>query len=94
MLNAKFQNHRPTGSEEHFKGFCSLKPRRPFIQTFVPFPSSLALIGHAVAEMFEYFGHMHVYSPRAGADKPLGTKCFHEHKSSVPLHAHREFPPI
>ena len=23
-LNAKFQNHRPTGSEEHFKGFCSL----------------------------------------------------------------------
>ena len=55
------------------------------------FPS---LIGHAVAEMFEYFGHVHVYSPRAGADKPLGTKCFHEYKSSVPLHAHREFLPI
>ena len=53
----------------------------------------MALIGHAVAEMFEYFGHMHVYSPRAGADTPLGTKCFHGHKSSVPLHASSLFEP-
>ena len=89
MFNAKFQNHRPTGSEEHFKGFCSSIAMAAIYTIF-----RVALIGHAVAEMFEYFGHMHVYSPRAGADTPLGTKCFHGHKSSVPLHAHREFPPI
>ena len=30
MLHAKFQNHRPSGSEEEdFKGFCCLKPWRP-----------------------------------------------------------------
>ena len=35
--------------------------------------------------MFEYYGHIHVYSPGAGADNPLGPKYFHEHKSSVHL---------
>ena len=35
--------------------------------------------------MFLYFGHIHVYSPRAGADNPLGPKYFHEHKFSVHL---------
>ena len=35
--------------------------------------------------MFEYFGHIHVYSPGAGADNPLGPKYFHKHKSSVHL---------
>ena len=33
--------------------------------------------------MFEYFGHIHVYSPGAGADNPLGPKYFHKHKYSV-----------
>ena len=41
----------------------------------------------AVSEkkMFEYYGHIHVYSPGAGADNPLGPKYFHKHKSSVHL---------
>ena len=34
----------------------------------------MALIGQAVSEkMFEYYGHIHVYRPGAGADHPLGT---------------------
>ena len=42
--------------------------------------------GKAVLEkMFEYFGHIHVYSPGAGADNHLGPKYFHKHKSSVHL---------
>ena len=42
------------------------------------------LIGQAVLEKtFEYFGHIHVYSPGAGADNPL--TYYHKHKSSVHL---------
>ena len=39
----------------------------------------LALIGLAVSEkkMFEYYGHIHVYSPGAGADNPPAAKIFH-----------------
>ena len=36
-------------------------------------------------KMFEYYGHIHVYSPGAGADKPLGTNCFHKHKIFCPF---------
>ena len=36
-------------------------------------------------KMFDYFGHIHVYSPGAGADNPLGPNYFHKHKSSVHL---------
>ena len=41
----------------------------------------------AVSEkkMFEYYDHIHVYSPRAGADNPMSPKYFHKHKSSVHL---------
>ena len=47
---------------------------------------SFALIGQVVSEkMFEYYGHIHVHSPGAGADNRLGTNCFHKHKSSVHL---------
>ena len=35
--------------------------------------------------MFEYFGHIHVYNPGAGAGNPQGSKYFHKHKSSVHL---------
>ena len=47
----------------------------------------MALIGQVVSEkkLFEYYGHIHVYSPREGADNPLGRKYFHKHKSSVHL---------
>ena len=39
---------------------------------------NLALISHAVSEkkMFENNGHIHVYSPGAGADNHLGSKSF------------------
>ena len=74
------------------------------IMTFSTFPHSnkmttyvdLAVICQVVSEkkMFEYHGHIHVHSPKAGADKPLGTKCFHKHKSSVHLHTPSKFTPI
>ena len=47
---------------------------------------NLALIGHTVSEekRFEYYGNLHVYSPRmggggggeGGGDEPLGSSCF------------------
>ena len=45
------------------------------------------MIGLAVKEkkLFEYYGHIHVYSPRERADNPLGLKYFYKHKSSVHL---------
>ena len=38
-------------------------------------PKGLALIGQVVSEkkIVEYYGHIHVYSPGAGADNPLRT---------------------
>ena len=41
---------------------------------------NMALIGQAVSEkkMFENNGYVHVYSPRAGADNPLGSILFHK----------------
>ena len=49
----------------------------------------------AVSEkMFEYYGHIYVYSPGEGADNPLGTNSFQKLKSSVHLHAPRKFPRI
>ena len=46
-------------------------------------------------KVFENNGHMHVhvYSPGAGADNPLGYICFHNHNYSVNL-ALADFPPI
>ena len=39
---------------------------------------ALFLVGLAVSEkMFEYYGHIHVYSPGAGVDNPPGAKIFH-----------------
>ena len=35
--------------------------------------------------MFENNGHIHVYSPGAGADNPLGSKSFQKYKSSFNL---------
>ena len=36
-------------------------------------------------KMFQYHGNIHVYSPGAGADNPLGPKYFHKHQYSVSL---------
>ena len=43
------------------------------------------LIRQAVLEktMFEYFGHIHVYSPGLGTDIRLGLKYYHKLKYSV-----------
>ena len=88
MLHAKFQDHRTISSVgEDFRRFLSYMGMAatlvmwpgPIIYTFFP-PSqggskwNLALIGQAVSQekMFENNGHIHVYSPRAGADNPLG----------------------
>ena len=47
---------------------------------------NLALIGHVVSEkMFENNGHIHVYSPEAGAYNSLGQLIFQNLKSSVNL---------
>ena len=45
------------------------------------------LNGQAVSEkkIFEFYGHIHVYSPGERADNPLGPKYFHKHKSSIHL---------
>ena len=56
----------------------------------------LALIGLAVSEkkMFQYYGHIHVFSPGAGADNPLGPKYFLKHKFSVHLLISSKFSAI
>ena len=41
----------------------------------------------------EYYGHIHVYSPWAGTDNPLGAKGFHKHKYSVHLPIFCKFCP-
>ena len=41
----------------------------------------------SLREQFENNGHIHVYSPGAGADNPLGSKFFHKHNYSVNLAA-------
>ena len=48
----------------------------------------MALTGQAVSEkkLFEYYGHIHVYSPREGADNPLGQKYFHKHTCTSSVH--------
>ena len=43
--------------------------------------------------MFEYYSHIHVYSPGAGADNPLGPKCFCKHKYSIHLPMSCKFCP-
>ena len=40
-----------------------------------------ALIGQAVSVMFENNSHVHVYSPGAGTDSPLGSMLFFSSKN-------------
>ena len=60
-------------------------------QPFVPLPNgcskcSLTWIGQVVLEkMYGNNGHIHVYSPGAGADKPLESEVQYEHKHVVTL---------
>ena len=50
--------------------------------------------GLSEQKMFEYYGNIHVYSPGAGADKPLETNFFHKHTFSVHLPIPSKFSPI
>ena len=101
MLKSKFQGKLTSGSrEDALRRFLSLWAWQPGCscdQTiFIDFmlsskegsTSNLALIGHVVSEIkiFEYNGYVHVYSPLAGADKPLGSILFSKYyKCSVTL---------
>ena len=96
MLHAKFQNHRPSGSgEEDFLkvfaiyshgGHLGHVTLTIYINFYSLFLRMLHIkFGFDSEKMFEYYGHTHVNSPGAGADKPLGPKYFHNHKSSVHL---------
>ena len=54
--------------------------------SFRRFISNLALICQGVSEkIFEYYGNIHVDCPGVGADQPLGSNLFQNHKSSVHL---------
>ena len=108
MLHTKFQNHRPSGSEEEdFKTFllfiamAAILDLDHLYKLSFPLPKdapqkSLALIGLAVSEkkMFQYYGLIHVYSPGAEADNPLGPKYFLKRKSSVHLLISSKFSAI
>ena len=77
MLHAKFQDHRTSCSVEEdfdldhlYKNLFQLPKETPH--------QILHLICLAVSvEMFEIGGHIHVYSPRTGADNHLGSNSFH-----------------
>ena len=42
----------------------------------------------------ENCGHIHVFSPGAGEDNPLGSKLYHKHKSPVNLVICCKFKPL
>ena len=44
--------------------------------------------------MFENNGHINVYSPRAGADTPLGSKLFHKLNFTINLAISCKFVPL
>ena len=92
MLHAKFQDHRKSGSgEERFLKVFTIYGHGGHLghetwTIYINFRSTyskrlhfkFALIGQAVSEkMFENNGNVHVYSPGAGADNPLGS-FFHK----------------
>ena len=98
MLHAKFQNHRLSGSgEEDFKNVFAIYSHGGhlghvtltiYTNFHCPFLMMLHIkFGFDWPSGFrgEYYDHIHVYSPGAGADNPLGTKFFHKHKYSVHL---------
>ena len=47
-----------------------------------------------LSDFREDYGHIHVYSPGAGVDNPLGPKYFLKHKSSVHLLISSKFSAI
>ena len=57
-----------------------------YLLTYLLYQICRALIGQAVSEkkIFEYYGDIHLYCPRVGADRPIGS-IFKNHISSVHL---------
>ena len=83
MLHAKFQNQRPSASVIYSHGdHVSHVTLTIFTIFHCPFLMmlhiNLALIGEAVSEkkLFEYYGHIHVYSLEAVVDNPLGINFY------------------
>ena len=90
MLYAKFQDHRTSGSGEDFlkKNYhiwawqpswsCDLDH---LYKLSIPLPEEAPHeIWHLLAfqrRCLKSNGHTHVYSPRAGADNPLGSNFVH-----------------
>ena len=72
-----------------YTNFHSLFLRMLHIKFGFDWPS-----GFREEDDFEYYGHIHVYSPGAGADNPLGPKYFHKHKFSVYLLISSQFSAI
>ena len=90
MLHAKFQNNRPSGSEEEdfLKNFaiytcCSLGGHLGHVTTIyinfhflflrmlhIKFGFDWLIKQFLRKNLFEYYGHLHVYSSGAGADNP------------------------
>ena len=78
-LHAKFQDHRTFGSGEVFffhiwswrpSGSCDLD--HLYKLSFPPSQGGSTLNLALAKKSFENGSHMHVYSPGAGADNPLG----------------------
>ena len=85
MLHAMFQGHKTSGSGEDFEGLFHIWVKRPSWSCDLDhlFPRRLHtkfgfdLQSGFREDRFENGGHIHVYSPRAGADTPLGQIIFH-----------------
>ena len=58
-----------------YANFHSLFLSMLYVKAGFDWPSGLE------KKMFEYFDHIHVYSPGAGADNSLGQKYYHKHKA-------------
>ena len=80
-------------------GYMAILVTNTISKIYVPFSQEgstlkLALIGQAFSEMFESYGHIHVYRPGAVADNTLGSFFCKKHKSSVNLVMFCKFFPI
>ena len=106
MLHAKFQNHRPSGSEEEdvLKVLAIYSHGGHLghvtLTFYIKFHSPYLMMLHikfgfnwlsGFREDVSYYGHIHVYNPGARTDNRMGS-CFHNYKPSVHLHTPSKSP--
>ena len=108
MLHVKFQNYWPSSFEEEFKGYAIIRHGGHlchvtlFIYIIIHFPFLIMLHlkfcfdCQAVSEkkIFEYHGHIHVYSPGTETDNPLGPNIILKQKYFAYLHTPSKFLPV